>query len=59
MDVMIRADLALYDSKADGRDRCSIARQRHIDASARALAAAAAQLRQADASHQDRLRHTA
>ncbi|WP_164924397.1 GGDEF domain-containing protein [Sinorhizobium fredii] len=59
MDVMIRADLALYDSKADGRDRCSIARQRHIDASARALAAAAAQLRQADASHQDQLRHTA
>ncbi|MQX07094.1 diguanylate cyclase [Sinorhizobium fredii] len=59
MDVMIRADLALYDSKADGRDRCSIARQRHIDASARALAAAAAQLRQADTSHQDQLRHTA
>ncbi|MDK1490312.1 GGDEF domain-containing protein [Sinorhizobium sp. 7-81] len=47
-DVMIRADLALYDSKADGRDRCTIARQRQIDASARALAAAAAQLRQSD-----------
>lgn len=59
MDVMIRADLALYDSKADGRDRCSIARHRQIDASARALAAAAAQLRQAEATHQDRLRHTA
>ncbi len=40
-DVMIRADLALYDSKADGRDRCSVARDRRIDASARALAAAA------------------
>ncbi|APG85068.1 hypothetical protein SAMCCGM7_Ch2327 [Sinorhizobium americanum CCGM7] len=59
MDVMIRADLALYDSKADGRDRCSIARHRQIDASARALAAAAAQLRQADVPHQDRLRHSA
>ncbi|MDK1386996.1 GGDEF domain-containing protein [Sinorhizobium sp. 8-89] len=47
-DVMIRADLALYDSKADGRDRCTIAKQRQIDASARALAAAAAQLRQSD-----------
>ncbi|MDK1378318.1 MULTISPECIES: GGDEF domain-containing protein [unclassified Sinorhizobium] len=47
-DVMIRADLALYDSKADGRDRCTIARQRQIDSSARALAAAAAQLRQYD-----------
>ncbi|MBP1883286.1 GGDEF domain-containing protein [Sinorhizobium mexicanum] len=47
-DVMIRADLALYDSKADGRDRCTIARQRQIDSSARALAAAAAQLRQSD-----------
>ncbi|APG91713.1 GGDEF domain-containing protein [Sinorhizobium americanum] len=59
MDVMIRADLALYDSKADGRDRCSIAKHRQIDASARALAAAAAQLRQADVPHQDRLRHSA
>ncbi|WEX86266.1 GGDEF domain-containing protein [Sinorhizobium garamanticum] len=47
-EVMIRADLALYDSKADGRDRCTIARQRQVDASARALAAAAAQLRQSD-----------
>ncbi|MCA1444467.1 GGDEF domain-containing protein [Ensifer sp. IC4062] len=47
-EVMIRADLALYDSKADGRDRCTIAKQRQIDASARALAAAAAQLRQSD-----------
>ncbi|ASY57149.1 GGDEF domain-containing protein [Sinorhizobium sp. CCBAU 05631] len=59
MDVMIRADLALYDSKADGRDRCSIARPRHIDASARVLAAAAAQLRQADVPHQDQMRHSA
>ncbi|WP_331371600.1 GGDEF domain-containing protein [Sinorhizobium chiapasense] len=47
-EVMIRADLALYDSKADGRDRCTIAKQRQIDASARALAAAAAQLRQSE-----------
>ncbi len=58
MDVMIRADMALYESKADGRDRCSLARQRRIDASARALAAAAAQLRQADVSGQE-MRHTA
>jgi diguanylate cyclase (GGDEF)-like protein len=59
MDVMIRADLALYDSKADGRDRCSIAKHRQIDASARALAAAAAQLRQAGVAHQEQLRQTA
>jgi diguanylate cyclase (GGDEF)-like protein len=58
MDVMIRADLALYDSKADGRDRCSIARHRQVDASARALAAAAAQLREAD-THREQLRQTA
>ncbi|WP_034815865.1 diguanylate cyclase [Ensifer sp. BR816] len=59
MDVMIRADLALYDSKADGRDRCSIAKHRQIDASARALAAAAAQLRQAGFVQQEQLRQTA
>ncbi len=59
MDVMIRADLALYDSKADGRDRCSIAKHRQVDASARALAAAAAQLRQADVTHREQLRQTA
>ncbi|OAP38414.1 diguanylate cyclase [Sinorhizobium glycinis] len=59
MDVMIRADMALYDSKADGRDRCSIAKHRQIDASARVLAAAAAQLRQGDATHRDQLRHSA
>lgn len=53
-EVMIRADLALYDSKADGRDRCTIAKQRHIDASARALAAAAAQLRQFDNADSER-----
>jgi diguanylate cyclase (GGDEF)-like protein len=57
-DVMIRADLALYDSKADGRDRCSVARDRRIDASARALAAAAAQLREARAARSE-LRHSA
>ncbi|WP_028000937.1 GGDEF domain-containing protein [Sinorhizobium arboris] len=57
-DVMIRADLALYDSKADGRDRCSIARDRRVDSSARALAAAAAQLREARAGRQE-LRHSA
>lgn len=59
MDVMIRADMALYDSKADGRDRCSLARQRRADPSARVLAAAAAQLRQADMSDQERLRESA
>ncbi len=59
MDVMIRADMALYDSKADGRDRCSLARHRHADASTRALAAAAAQLRQADISGQERSRQSA
>lgn len=47
-DVMIRADMALYDAKADGRDRCTIAGRFQPDASARALAAAAAQLRAAD-----------
>ncbi|THK35042.1 GGDEF domain-containing protein [Ensifer sp. MPMI2T] len=52
-EVMIRADLALYDSKADGRDRCTIAKQRQIGASARALAAAAAQLRQSDSPEQE------
>lgn len=57
-DVMIRADLALYDSKADGRDRCTIARDRRIDSSARALAAAAAQLREARAGRPE-LRHSA
>ncbi|HEV7319906.1 MAG TPA: diguanylate cyclase [Ensifer sp.] len=47
-DVMIRADMALYDAKADGRDRCTIAGRFQPDASARALAAAAAQMRAAD-----------
>lgn len=47
-DIMIRADMALYDAKADGRDRCTIAGRFQPDASARALAAAAAQLRAAD-----------
>ncbi|WP_429806638.1 diguanylate cyclase domain-containing protein [Ensifer sp. B1-9] len=47
-DVMIRADMALYDAKAEGRDRCTIAGRFQPDASARALAAAAAQLRAAD-----------
>ena len=47
-DIMIRADMALYDAKADGRDRCTIAGRFQPDASARALAAAAAQLRTAD-----------
>lgn len=47
-DVMIRADMALYDAKADGRDRCTIAGRFQPDASTRALAAAAAQLRAAD-----------
>ncbi|MBP2236912.1 diguanylate cyclase (GGDEF)-like protein [Sinorhizobium kostiense] len=59
VDVMIRADMALYESKAEGRDRCSVARQRRIDASARALAAAAAQLRQADVPGQEHLRESA
>jgi diguanylate cyclase (GGDEF)-like protein len=59
MDVMVRADMALYDSKADGRDRCSLARPRRLDASARALAAAAAQMRQADISRQEQLCQTA
>ncbi len=47
-DVMVRADMALYASKADGRDRCTIAGRLLPDASTRALAAAAAQLRAAD-----------
>ncbi|MEI2296470.1 GGDEF domain-containing protein [Ensifer sp. MJa1] len=47
-DVMIRADMALYDAKADGRDRCTIAGRFQPDASSRALAGAAAQLRAAD-----------
>ncbi len=47
-DIMIRADMALYDAKADGRDRCTIAGRFQPDASARALAGAAAQLRAAD-----------
>jgi diguanylate cyclase (GGDEF)-like protein len=58
-DVMIRADLALYDSKADGRDRCSVAKRREIDASTRALAATAAQLREADAFRQEHARQIA
>ena len=58
-DVMIRADLALYDSKADGRDRCSIARRHQIDASSLALAAAAAQLRAADPLREQHLAQTA
>jgi predicted signal transduction protein with EAL and GGDEF domain len=45
---MIRADMALYDAKADGRDRCTIAGRFQPEASARALAAAAAQMRAAD-----------
>lgn len=49
-DVMIRADMALYGAKADGRDRCTIAGRFQPDASARALAAAAAQLRATDSS---------
>ncbi|KQW58470.1 MULTISPECIES: GGDEF domain-containing protein [unclassified Ensifer] len=48
-DVMIRADMALYASKADGRDRCTIAGRLQPDASGRVLAAAAAQLRAAEA----------
>lgn len=59
IDAMIRADMALYDSKADGRDRCSLARHRRVDASARALAAAAAQMREADIIGQEQLRHIA
>ncbi|KOF15735.1 hypothetical protein AC244_22205 [Ensifer adhaerens] len=47
-DVMVRADMALYASKADGRDRCTIAGRLQPDASARVLAAAAAQLRAAE-----------
>lgn len=47
-DIMIRADMALYDAKADGRDRCTIAGRFQPEASARALAAAAAQMRAAD-----------
>ncbi|MCA1367552.1 GGDEF domain-containing protein [Bradyrhizobium sp. BRP14] len=58
-DVMIRADLALYESKADGRDRCSVAKRREIEASTRALAAAAAQLREADAFRQEYARQIA
>ncbi len=58
-EVMIRADLALYESKADGRDRCSVAKRREIDASTRALAAAAAQLREADAFRQEYARQIA
>lgn len=47
-DVMVRADMALYASKADGRDRCTIAGRLLPDASSRARAAAAAQLRAAE-----------
>ncbi|HEV7310510.1 GGDEF domain-containing protein [Ensifer sp.] len=47
-DVMIRADMALYDAKAEGRDRCTIAGRFQPDASTRVLAAAAAQMRAAD-----------
>jgi diguanylate cyclase (GGDEF)-like protein len=55
-DVMVRADMALYASKADGRDRCTIAGRLQPDASARVLAAAAAQLRAAeDYSHAPQL----
>ena len=50
-DVMTEADMALYESKAMGRDRLSIAGSLHVAsaASARALAGAAAQMRAAAA----------
>jgi len=48
-DVMVQADMALYEAKAMGRDRSSIADslQAASSASARALAGAAAQMRAA------------
>jgi diguanylate cyclase (GGDEF)-like protein len=49
-DVMVRADVALYEAKADGRDRLSVAESLHASsASTRALAGAAAQMRAAAA----------
>ncbi len=48
-DVMIRADAALYEAKAAGRDRFSVAESLYSSASTRALAGAAAQMRAAAA----------
>lgn len=47
--VMVQADIALYEAKALGRDRLSVAGSLHVTstASARALAGAAAQMRAA------------
>jgi len=56
-DIMIRADMALYDAKATGRDCYVLADRTHGDvaASTRALSAAAAQMRIADAEMLDLL----
>lgn len=48
-DIMIRADGALYEAKAAGRDQFSVAESLYSSASSRALAGAAAQMRAAAA----------
>ncbi|WP_438753303.1 GGDEF domain-containing protein [Pararhizobium sp. O133] len=48
-DAMIRADGALYEAKAAGRDRLSVSESLYSSASSRALAGAAAQMRAAAA----------